>query len=177
MVDIEESISILPFIGCILTFLAFLTPAALNEAVYGGVILASKYVWIWGLEYFYYEGYANQFYFSTNPIIFYSSIICSIIIFIGTLVIFITICMVWKGTKNIVDIEKYWLNIAVLIIIIVIFWDIIMEFFYFGEVYNFWTYYFPGFGIIGIILGASLTLIGVGLKKKILKSKIMIFQN
>lgn len=171
MADIEELIGVLPFIGSILNFIALLTPAAVNEVKYGGIILVCKYKWMWGFEYIYYYNYIEDFYFPTNPIEIISSIICSIIVVLNSSIILITTCMVWKGKKNIADVEKYWLITAISLIIIASTWNIIMELIN-EKIFSFWKFYKLGFGLIGVYIGAFLTIIGYGIKNQILKKTL-----
>lgn len=172
MVDIEEFISTFPFIGTILILIALFTPAAGYSYSTMGVYQVFSYTWMFGLQYSYYIGYAPRIFFSGSPLILLPSIICTVIIFVASILMLISIFKIWKGNKNIEDFEIFWLILAIINIITTIFWMIAMELAYFLlsiRKFGFWGSYFPGFGVIGVFLGASFILFGIFMKRRVIK--------
>jgi hypothetical protein len=146
--------------GGVIALIALLTPAANISDYY-----TSMYYWMWGLrsvQAYYYGSLTN---FAQDPIEVSISLISSAIV----LICIIGIILSASKSRKKMDFakKKSWLSLSILLIIGTIIWMVGIEVFYRATAFgiSFWGYFNPGFGIIGIFLGAGLTIIGYGVSK------------
>lgn len=163
MRDLKQYLWIVPSIGMILCFIAFLTPTAYFENTFWNHTI---YSWIWG---YFYERQSvtilSTFY--TYPLQLIPSIITSVIIITCILIVLISTYRSKKNEKQGKVRPAHSVVPAIFIIITIITWMITMEIAEF-QLYDisFWDRYLPSFGLIGMFLGAGLTIIGFFMFKK-----------
>ncbi|MHA2325642.1 MAG: hypothetical protein ACXACB_09595 [Promethearchaeota archaeon] len=169
MKDIKQYFWMIPLLGAVTCFIAFITPvASFENRIWNHTI----YVWIWG---FYFDRLVSVFdqsvsidtQFYTHPLqITPSLVFSSIIIVCITFVIYST----YKHRKDYKDGKTKAIQSVIpglIIIICVIIWMVMMEF---AELsiydLSMWNRYIPNFGLIGLYLGAGLMIVGFLLIKK-----------
>lgn len=147
-----------PYIGAIICLIAFFTPSAFFENIVWNHII---YNWMWG---FYYERLpsgtiTSRFY--TNPLQLISSVLASIIIITCILIILILNYKSRNELKKGIIRPFTTILPSILIIITTLIWMIMMEI---AELQlyslSMWGRYFINFGVIGMFLGAGLTICG-----------------
>ncbi|MFX0037286.1 MAG: hypothetical protein ACFE9I_16820 [Candidatus Hermodarchaeota archaeon] len=142
---------VVPFIGGALSLIALATPAwfMILDAPTGEY----TYIWIWGLVLDKNVGDSPTW----APIggsysyILYFSIICSILIIIWAIMLIILANMNRTGRREFKEVKNKWYLLSFLLIIIESVWTFLVPY---------WWGHYPGFGVIGIYLGAFITLIG-----------------
>ncbi len=148
-----------PLIGGILSLISLATPAA-----YFSQMGNSIYVWMWGflsIKLYGYYGYITETAFTDNMNLLIPSIICSLIIFIGAVTLIAFANMNRKGTTNVQEVKNKWYFLSILLIITTAGWMIVYEVLAQVEVgFSWWENMDPGFGVIGIFIGAVISLIG-----------------
>ena len=138
-----------PLLGGVLSLIALLTPAickTIPENYY--------YIWMWGLlSYKLYDG--TDTLFTDNVKLLIPSIICSIIVFIFALTMIISANTNRIGKEKFNEVKHSWYALSVLLIISTAAWMIIYEVHSYIENSISWREdWDPGFGVIGIFLGA-----------------------
>ncbi|MFX1597269.1 MAG: hypothetical protein ACFFBK_14520 [Promethearchaeota archaeon] len=146
-------------IGGILALIAFFTPTVSIEAYDGSI-----YLWVWGLiSYDIYNSflgiYESDTAFIDNPDILFPSIVCSIFLILGILILILTSLNYRSRIKNRIGKPDSWLFSSLLIIAFTIAWIIAMDIFWEGYP-AFWDYFDPNFGVIGPFLGSGLAIAG-----------------
>ncbi len=171
MVEIKNYIWIIPLIGGIIILIALVTPAAYNYD-YSGFY----YIWSWGL--FAYEdrrpfvdyfGKNNKFIgFNDNFVILITSICSSLFVLFCALIIIKSAIKYKKDTQEErKTLEKCLVPSTILISFSVVMVSLIEILFINCYERSFWGSYFPGFGTIGMFIGAVLTIIGYYISKKL----------
>ncbi len=108
------------------------------------------------------------------------SIICTIVISLCALRIIITALNFRRSENEIEFVERIWFLMGFLIIVVIVFWAFSIHYLITYSIttiekdeslrttttttYRFWAYNTFGFGVIGIILGSSLSIIGACIK-------------
>ena len=108
------------------------------------------------------------------------SIICTIVISLCALRIILTALYFRRSENEIESVERIWFLMGFVIIVILVFWAFSIHYLITYSIttvekdeslritttttYRFWAYNTFGFGIIGIILGGSLSVIGACIK-------------
>ena len=155
-----------PLLGGLISLIALFTPATYK-------ILPGNYyyIWMWGLlSYKLYD--STDTLFTNNVKLFIPSIICSILVFIFAIIIIISANMNRTGKKGFKDVKNKWYGLSVLVIITTATWMIIYEVHsYIAVSYSWWKDWYPGFGVIGIFLGAIIIIMGIFLGNYFLKQK------
>jgi hypothetical protein len=149
-----------PLIGGILSLIALATPATYNSQM--GL---DFYVWMWGLAsisiYDYYYGTYTDTTFTDNIGLLIPSIICSIIIFIGAVVLISSANMNRKSTRGLQRVKNTWYALSILLILTTAAWMIVYEVEAQVDIgMSWWETMDPGFGVIGVFIGASISLTG-----------------
>jgi hypothetical protein len=163
---------IAPFLGGVLSLIALLTPAA-----YLSMYNEEAYVWMWGLATVrYYDpdrfGYYMHTQFIENVNLLIISVICSIFIFILAVILIVSANLKRTGKKKFNDIKKGWYGLSILLITTTAAWMIIYEVFgYIETSQSWWTFMEPGFGVIGIFLGAMISIIGTAIANYQIRQK------
>lgn len=145
-----------PLIGGIIALIALLTPAGYYSDYSG-----SMNFWMWGLLSIYAYGYGGITTFTHDP----GEIIISAT---STIIVLISIIMIItkaNRTRNYGD-ESKWLGASISLIIGTIIWIAGIEIN--GQIYSgisIWSIINPGFGVIGMFLGAILAIIGHAVSK------------
>lgn len=123
-------------------------------------MFGSVYIWMWGVS--------IPMAFSTGTefsIITIVGIICSILILISGLLMIFSSYKVYKGDKDTTEMVVIWFLMGLIAIIAPIIWIVITAVLTtasgFGITMNFWTFFSPGFGVIGSFVGAAFSLLGV----------------
>lgn len=145
-----------PLVGGIIALIAFLTPAGSYSDFSG-----SMDVWMWGLFSIYAYGYGSLTTFTQDPGELLISVSCSILVLISIIIIISKA----NKTRKYGD-ESKWLGASILLIISTIAWIAGMEIN--GRIFfsiSLWSVISPGFGVIGMFLGAILSIIGHGISK------------
>lgn len=155
-------------IGGILTLIALLTPAT-----YLSQYSEYFYVWMWGLlTYRYYDVYYMQYYsgvsFTSNPIILITSIVCSLFVLAGGIALIGQANQNREGKKGFHRVRNTWIATSILLIIVTAAWMIIYDV---SFITSWWAYYNAGFGVIGIFLGAIITIIGTGISNYMIRQR------
>ena len=162
MRDMKIYVCVLPYLGILMCVIALFTPAAYFEnRIWNHEII----IWIWG----YFQDTFNSTVstgFFTYPIQLAPSVIISIIIVLSISYIGVGLIKhrndLKKGSINILE----YIIPAISIISIIVFWMVGMEK---AEqaIYgiSMWGRYVPGFGVIGLFIGACLIIIGSLLTK------------
>ncbi len=162
--DNYNKAGLISIIGSSIVLLSYLFPA-------NSPVIDTPYIWIWGLSY-----WKTEFYFSLKTIFSQISVVLSIIILGCVSVIIITSNKLRKG-EPFKSSGAILITLAVSIIVVVIYWAIIahvmleylVENRYTVEdgievttryTINFWDYNNPGFGLVGLIIGAIVILYG-----------------
>lgn len=160
MTDPKDYIYVLPLLGGILTIISVVSPTA-YLSIWGVTI----YYWMWGLTTASGMG-MSAIEFNPELISLISGIICSVLIIAFGAMMLLTANKVRKSKEINEDVERLWLIMGVLVIILTIFWIVIVNIFIpdasiFGTMNSFWGYFNPGFGVVGPFIGAGLTITGV----------------
>lgn len=180
MSTINDIIWFFPLFGGIITILSLLTPAAVSAEKSGNLI------WMWGLI------MNSSISFLENIVALIVSISCSLLILIVAVMLVFTAIKFNKGLNQNLEHEKIWLPMGILIAVLAIIWMISMNLLFSktiatisineseleisAKTYRFWDYYFPGFGIIGIFIGAMLPIIGSFLKMTFRREMVKIIK-
>lgn len=163
MSKIKDYIWTLPLIGGILALGALFAPAEYAEE-YENYF----YIWMWALlSYQYYDSFWDEFdrgvVFSDNPDILVPSIICSVIIFLSILVLIGSSFYYRKRMKNSKVNPIVWLGASLCILGSTIGWIVAIENVMSSpSLPSFWSFFNPGFGVIGMFLGSILSIVGYG---------------
>lgn len=181
MVELKKYNWIFPFVGSLIIIFAFLTPAAIN------LDNTNKQIWMCGLST---NNSNNSMSIIDDGNVFIGSIVCSIFIIFISIVTVKSSNKVRKGGIYMETVEKAWFVESVLIIVLEIIWMLLLNLLITktivsvssnkeglvltAETFRFWEYHVPGFGVIGIFLGASLIMVGAILKKKLRKKRVAI---
>lgn len=161
MTEIRDYVWAFPLTGGVIALIAILTPAA-----YITVPGNSMYVWMWGLLSIQLYGYSNVTQFTQDPGELIISIICSVLVLIGTFAIISSAVSCRKKMRMGIVKRAGWLIPSILLIIGTISWMIGMEInsnIFYGM--SLWTYINPGFGVIGMFLGGAVSIVGYGVSK------------
>ncbi len=145
-----------PLVAGILTFVALLTPVVYLEANFFGIPVKS-YLWMWGFAY----GRKGFVFIDDNFAGF--SFLCSWIFLFSAILLIVVAYKIKNSEKDIKYIEYAMYGLGCFEIIILTLWIIILEIFYSGI----WTIVTIGFGIIGIIISATIVILGGFLKANI----------
>ena len=157
MRDLKRFVWIIPYLGIITCSIAILTPTAFFENVIWNHEIIN---WIWGYFLDTFNSTVSGGFYS-DPIQLVSSVITSSIIFASILIITLGLIKsrdnIKKGSINL----SIYIIPAVSIIISTIFWMVMMETAE-RNIYDIsmWGRYVPGFGVIGLFIGASLIIFG-----------------
>ncbi|MHA1292872.1 MAG: hypothetical protein ACTSQJ_09420 [Promethearchaeota archaeon] len=178
MREYKDYIWIFPYIGGIFCIIAVLTPAA-----YLNIFGMSSNIWMWGLTIGIFSIMWGNFYSEIFGLI--CGIICSIVIFTCGVLIIKSANKVRLGKKEFNRYQKKWLLLGIYSILAVIVWIIIIDlsfqmyinnlygsYYYYGSFnFSFWSFFSPGFGVIGVFIGGGLTIVGSVLTKSVHKKK------
>ena len=150
---------IFPFIGSIMIFISFLSPAA--YFIYQTPTYHTEF-FRWMLDFYVshvYEYGVHSYYVDINTSLMgYISLICSGIIIFSSVFVLIKANKFRKGKEAS---EVSWFFSALLSIISASFWMVMKEIMTINSFHHsFWGLLSPGFGIIGIFFGAGLEIIG-----------------
>ena len=148
-----------PLIGGILSLIALATPAT-----YTNQMGLDFYVWMWGLAsislYHYYYGTFTDTTFTDNMSLLIPSIICTLLVFISAVALIVFANMNRRGTA-VQEVKNKWYFSSILLIITTAGWMIVYEVVAQVETsFSWWENMDPGFGVIGIFIGAVISLIG-----------------
>ena len=163
---------IAPLLGGVLSLIALLTPAT-YLSMYGEYF----YVWMWGLVSIkLYDPYDDIYYTDTqltdNVRLLIPSIICSIFIFIFAVILIASANLNRTGKKEFNELKRSWYGLSFLSIITTAAWMISYEIIIYIEIsQSFWNVMDPGFGVIGIFLGALISIIGTIVANYLIKQK------
>ncbi len=168
MVNLKNISWLFPLIGGIMLIIAFLTPAALQSW---------NLVWIWGVS------LKNQrnFEITRDILRIIPSIVCSVLIIVGVIVLLKSALKIRKNGLDLEEFKKACLKGGILPIIGIIVWMVMMELscsldlniniypFSSSSCFRFWGIYYhsPGFGVIGIFLGAAIPIVSVAILFKV----------
>ena len=150
--------------GSLIVLFSYMLPA--NEP-----LIDTPYIWIWGLYY-----WRSEYYIGTNTLFTQISMALSLVILSCIIVIMITSAKLRKGEPFKTS-GAILICLAVSIIVVVFFWAMIahvMLEYLVEETYTddygveatvrytiyFWQYNAPGFGLVGLIIGAIVILFG-----------------
>jgi hypothetical protein len=145
-----------PLVGGIIALIAFITPAGYYSDFSGSIN-----IWMWGLFSIYAYGYGSITMFTQDPGELLISVSGSILVLISIIVIISKA----NKTRNYGDKSK-WLGASISLIIGTIFWIVGMEIN--GQIsagVSIWSVINPGFGVIGMFMGAILAIIGHAINK------------
>lgn len=137
--------------GAILVLIGFLTPIVYRPGMGGRI-----YFWMWDLAIDVFSGYETKIYFVEARSFLIPSIICSVGVFLSTIVIFNSV----RGyKKKIVDNRptgNALLGASIALVIFTIAWiaSIGPRGAYFWDLYN------PHFGIFGLFIGSAILIVG-----------------
>lgn len=156
---IKENLWSIPLLGGVIILISLFTPTAIWFVNFNNTVSN----WMWGLFYIYF--YGNDYtQFDKALLSFIPSIICSVIVgFSAMLIIFCA----YNYRKREKDPKNLLIISALAVIISTIVWIIFMEIgwlLYHDQ--SFWDAYSPSFGLVGIFLGAILTITGYFILKK-----------
>ncbi|MFX1321818.1 MAG: hypothetical protein ACFFAQ_09240 [Promethearchaeota archaeon] len=179
MADIKDYLWVFPIVGAIFGIITFLAPAADWTYSYGGYISIDWYCWIWGLTSVSasYGPYStNEFGLITDNMVLAVSIISTIIIAIGIVVLIIGGVLSKRSTQYNMNLIIMSSIGALLLLIGPIIWLIGADWPIIGEIttppgYDFWDWFDVNFGIIAPFIGTAIAFIGVGLYYYYLKEK------
>ena len=172
MSKIKDYIWTLPLIGGILALGAFFAPAA-----YAVESEEYIYLWIWALlSYQYYDYYWDEFdrgvIFSENPDVLVPSIICSVLIILSILVLIGSSLYYRKRMKDRKVNPIVWLGASLCILGSTIGWIVAIDNGMSSpSLPSFWSFFNPGFGVIGMFIGLILPIIGYGGARVSMKQK------
>lgn len=162
MQNLKRKVWIISYLGIMLCSIAMLTPAAFFENVIWNHEIIN---WIWG---FFQDTFnstvSGEFYRDLNQLV--PSVIASSIIIVSILIIALGLVKHRDELKmGIIDLPKYIIP-AIFIISSTIFWMVMMEIAE-RNIYDIsmWGRYVPGFGVIGMFIGAGLIILGSLLTK------------
>ena len=159
-----------PLIGGILSLIALATPATYISQM-GNYI----YVWMWGLasiKLYSYYGYITDTTFTDNMSLLIPSIICSLVVFIGAVALIGSANLNRKGARDVQQVKNTWYFLSSLLIITTAGWMIAYEVVCRAETdLSWWDYMDPGFGVIGVFLGAVISLIGTAVSSYMARQK------
>ena len=165
-----------PLLGGVLSLIALLTPATYIN-IYEFDYQIDFYVWMWGLgsmrSYYAYEdsSYTNT-QFTDNINLLIPSIICSILVFIFAVFLIGSANSIRTGKKEFFKSRKGFYAVSVLLIITTAVWMIVYEVVSYIEVsQSWWDVMDPGFGVIGIFLGATISIIGIAIANYLISQK------
>ena len=154
---LKRDLWIIPYLGIITCSIAILTPTAFFENVIWNHEIIN---WIWG----YFQETFNSTVtggFYRDPIQLVPSVITSSIIFASILIMAIGLVKHRDNLKKgSINLPKYIIP-AIFIISSTIFWMVMMEIAE-RNIYDLsmWDRYVPGFGVIGMFIGAGLIIFG-----------------
>ncbi len=168
MANLKNISWLFPLIGGIMLIMAFLTPAAYRSW---------SFVWIWGVS----LRNMRVFEMTRDIMRIIPAIVSSILVLVGVIVLVNSALKIRKNGLELEEFKKKWLIGAVLPIIGIIIWMIMMELscslnlninrypFSSSSCFRFWglNYHGPGFGVIGIFLGAAIPIVGVAILSKV----------
>ena len=149
----------IPLAGAIFVLIGFFTPMAYFENPAGGI-----YMWMWGLNIFELAGYGTEIFFTENPDLLIPSVIFSVVIFICILIMFGSVNLYKKSTVDGRETGHVLLGASIVTIICTAGWMITVEMLWEGYP-NFWDYMDPHFGIFGLFIGSSISIVGYGLER------------
>jgi len=157
-------------IGGIITLISFLTPAA--TFIYRSPSYNTEF-YRWMLDFYFSHVYELGIHTTTiglnTSITGYISFICSFLIILFNILIIISAIRYRKG---ILVSKINWLVFALLTVILTIVWMVMKEISTIISFnHSFWGLLSPGFGIIGLFLGATLEIVGFLLYRKKLRSR------
>ncbi|MFW9823767.1 MAG: zinc ribbon domain-containing protein [Candidatus Thorarchaeota archaeon] len=164
-----------PVIGGVLSLIALATPATYISQM--GEYL---YVWMWGLASFklydpYYYEYITDSSFTDNPSFLIPSIICTIVVFIGAVALLGSTNANRKGVKEVQEVKNTWYGLSTLLIIATAGWMIAYEIVSQVETdMSWWDFMDPGFGVIGIFLGAVISIVGTAVSSHMEKRELRV---
>ncbi|MFW9818928.1 MAG: hypothetical protein ACFFE5_04910 [Candidatus Thorarchaeota archaeon] len=171
MIEIKKFIWIVVCIGGFTTLIALLTPMACY--IYRSASFDTDfYLWMINLFYSYrYESgiHTTRIEFDIQLISFIPSIICTSILIISS-IITIKTAINYRERDAIPKIN--WLFLALIVLFVTVFWIIMIEisrWVLYGH--SFWANLSPGFGIIGLFLGAGLQIVGYIFLRKISRNR------
>ena len=150
---IKENLWSIPLIGGIFILIALFTPMGVRFISFDRIVS----YWMWGSYSSYYHG---EFYtgYNASSVGSIASAICSIIIGIMSIII---ISRAYKCKNSEYFRQKGFFGAALTSIIFTVIWMVLKGVgWYFQYNYVFWEEYWPSFGIIGIFIGAGITLYG-----------------
>ncbi|MFX1304892.1 MAG: hypothetical protein ACFE9X_16175 [Promethearchaeota archaeon] len=170
MVEIKKYIWIFPFIGGLIILISFLTPAA-TFAYQESSFYSEFYRWM--LDFYIAFDYTNGILTTTRIGLntsFTGYISFTISFLIIGLNIFLLISTIRYKKRNISP-KSIWLVFPILTVMLTITWMVMKEVStILSHNHSFWGLLSPGFGMIGLFLGAGLEIIGyILLKKKLRK--------
>jgi len=162
MQNLKRNVWIISYLGIIMCSIAMLTPTAYFENV---IWNHENIIWIWG---FFQESLnstvSEGFYTDLNQLV--SSVIASSIIIACIFIIALGLVKHRDDLKKgSIDLTNYIIP-AICIISSTIFWMVMMEIAE-RNIYDIsmWDRYVPGFGVIGMFIGAGLIILGSLLTK------------
>ncbi|MFX0024656.1 MAG: hypothetical protein ACFE9S_20255 [Candidatus Hermodarchaeota archaeon] len=168
MVDVKKFIWIFVIIGGLTIFIALLTPMACY--IYRSTSFNTDY-YLWMINLFFsyrYESgiHTTRIEFDFQLISFIPSIICTAIIIILSITTIKT-AINYRKRESIPKIS--WLILGLIVLFATVFWMIMIEISRWVLYdHSFWANLSPGFGIIGLFVGAGLEIVGyIFLKKNI----------
>ena len=183
MGEIKDYIWSLPAIGGFISIIAILCPAAYFD--YGPpeyfILYKHLELWMWNLTHIsqnWWLGVSFGYYGDTVEIslnfsgfsLIFGLVFSCIIIIVSSLTIFYA-SQVRKRKIEPSKAIKLWFLFAIIMITSLIGWMLTQEFFiqqtstYNDVPFSFWTYFTPGFGVIGPFIAAALILINILLAK------------
>jgi hypothetical protein len=167
---------IAPLLGGVLSLIALFTPATyINH--YDFDYQWDFYIWMWGLtlsRYYssYDNSYSSEILFMNDLSLLISSIICSLLVFIFAVILIRSANLNRTGKKEFFKARNGWYGWSALLIITTAVWMMLYE------VINQMGYYLPnwdtmdpGFGVIGIFLGAMISIIGTAISNNLISQK------
>ncbi|TFG24123.1 MAG: zinc ribbon domain-containing protein [Promethearchaeota archaeon] len=166
---IKDYIWVFPLIGGFLIILAVLTPA-----VYYRLGPIYSYIWLWGLKV---TSSGSSWVSGFNYIDLVVYVVCTILILIAGIKLIETSNKVRLGRMDLKDVDLLWLELSILAIVAIIIWIVILSIATTSTqtrttlttttttTTNIWSYHQVGFGVIGVFMGAIITLIGFGLTR------------
>ncbi|MFX0030477.1 MAG: hypothetical protein ACFE8B_14800 [Candidatus Hermodarchaeota archaeon] len=159
MGEIKKLYLLLPLIGGVLSIIGILIPAWYSPPPW------VEYIWIAGIIHHVTAGDVLD----VLPIeMFIPSIIAVVIISLGSIIILIYTFFNIQGKKSLSNVENLWIIIAIIEIATAIYYILGIQFgFFLHSDQNFWSIYEIQFGMVTPFIGASLTLIGAILRKRI----------
>ena len=160
MIRIKKNIWAFPFIGGIIALISFMTPAAVFFYQYPTY---STEFYRWMLDFYvsfvFYESGVQTIRVGLNTSLTgYISFTCSFLIILFNILIVISANRDRKG-KKVLKINK--LVLALSTVILTILWMVMKEISTINSFnHSFWGLLSPGFGVIGLFLGAGLVIVG-----------------